>query len=149
VEITVCERWRRDSNFHSFIFGHTGLGYDTVDTVLRHGNSRRRIPLPVSMAALLNVGSRPTSDNVNRVISESGMVENEGVGRSWNRGAISHRLKVISTSGLVAAISNLVIILRRAMSVVLGTCPAWSLCSTVISISGSDCRHLEFGCRPT
>ncbi len=35
--------------------------------------------LPVSMAAILNFRSRPTSDNVDRVISESGMVENMGV----------------------------------------------------------------------
>ncbi len=35
--------------------------------------------LPVSMAAILNFGSRPTSDNVDRVISESGMVENMGI----------------------------------------------------------------------
>ncbi len=34
---------------------------------------------PVSMTAILNFGSRPTSDNVDRVISESGIVENMGV----------------------------------------------------------------------
>ena len=38
-----------------------------------------RPPLPVSMAAILNFGNRPTSDNVNRVIYELGMVENMGV----------------------------------------------------------------------
>jgi hypothetical protein len=31
------------------------------------------------MAAILNFGSRPTSDNVDKVISVSGMVENMGV----------------------------------------------------------------------
>jgi hypothetical protein len=31
------------------------------------------------MAAILNFGSRPTSDNVDKVISVSGMVENIGV----------------------------------------------------------------------
>ncbi len=36
-------------------------------------------PFPVSVAAILNFGSRLTSDNVDRVISESGMVENIGV----------------------------------------------------------------------
>ncbi len=33
-------------------------------------------------------------------------VKAENRGRSWNRGAISRRSKVISTSGLVAAIFN-------------------------------------------
>ena len=36
-------------------------------------------PFPVSMAAILNFGSRPTSDKVDRVTSMSGMVENMGV----------------------------------------------------------------------
>ena len=31
------------------------------------------------MAAILNFGNRPTSDNVDRVIYELGMVENMGV----------------------------------------------------------------------
>ena len=35
--------------------------------------------LPVSMTTILNFGSRPTSGNVDRVISESGMVENMGI----------------------------------------------------------------------
>ena len=57
------------------------------------------------MAAIMNFGSRPTSDNVDRVISESGMVENIG-GTSWNRDVIARRKKVIFTSGLVVAILN-------------------------------------------
>ena len=35
--------------------------------------------LSVSMAVILNFGSRPTSDNVDIVISESGMAENIGI----------------------------------------------------------------------
>ena len=66
-------------------------------------NSRWRPSLPVSMAANLNFGCRPKSDSVDRVISESGMARNMG-DVSWNRGAISHRSKVISTFILVVAI---------------------------------------------
>ena len=46
----------------------------------------------------MNFGTRPTSDNIDRVTSASCMIKNMGGGRSWNRGAISHRSKVISTS---------------------------------------------------
>jgi len=53
----------------------------------------------------LNFGSRPTSDIVDSVISELGMAEKNG-SRSWNRGAMSRRSKVIFTSGLVFAILN-------------------------------------------
>jgi len=72
-------------------------------------------PLPVSLAAILNFGSlsssiygnqrRPTSGSVLCVKSKSGVVENVG-GSLWNRVAINYCYKVISSSGLVAAILN-------------------------------------------
>ena len=57
------------------------------------------------MAAILNFGSRLTSDTVESVISELGMTEKNG-SRSWNRDAMFHRSKIIFTSGLVFAILN-------------------------------------------
>jgi hypothetical protein len=53
----------------------------------------------------MNSGNHPTSGNVNSIVHKSDMAENTRV-EAWNRGAISHRSKVISTSGLMAAISN-------------------------------------------
>jgi len=45
-------------------------------TLTGYRNSRWQPSFPVSMATILNFDSRPTSDNVESVISESGMVEN-------------------------------------------------------------------------
>jgi len=47
-------------------------------TFASYRNLRWRPLLPVSMAAIFNFGSRPTSDKVDRVKSMSGMVENMG-----------------------------------------------------------------------
>jgi hypothetical protein len=50
-------------------------------------NSRWRLPFPVSMAAILNFGSRPVSDDVDRDIRVSNMAENMavdvGIGVRW------------------------------------------------------------------
>ena len=74
---------------------------------------QKLFPLPVLLAAILNFGSLPSSTNVDQrrltsdsvlaVKSKSGVVENQGL---WNRVAICYRSKVISSSGLVAAILN-------------------------------------------
>ena len=72
-------------------------------------------PLPVWLSAILNFGSllsstnvgqrRQTSGSVLSVKSKSDVVENVG-GSLWNRVANNYRSKVISSSGLVAAILN-------------------------------------------
>ncbi len=56
------------------------------------------------MTAILNSGTRPTTDNVDRVISESGMSENMGV--EVEIAAISHRSKLIFIYSLVVAFLN-------------------------------------------
>ena len=63
-------------------FSSVGLVYDNAD-IARHvrwlhdyWNSRWRPQLPVSVAGILNFGSRPTSDNVGSTTSESGMIAN-------------------------------------------------------------------------
>ncbi len=71
----------------------------------------------VSVAAIFIVGSWPTSGNVGQCRQYHIQV---GHGRkyddrSWNRGAISHRSKVISTSGLMAAILDFGSRQRRPM----------------------------------
>ena len=70
-------------------------------------------PFPVSVAAIFIVGSWPTSGNVRQCRTMSTIsyrptsrARPKIGGRSWNRGAISLRSKVISTSGLAAAILN-------------------------------------------
>ena len=58
------------------------------------------------MTAILNFGSRPTSDNVNARQCHIRIGQSDNMGVSWNRGSISHRSKVITTSGSVVAILN-------------------------------------------
>jgi len=48
-------------------------------TLASYRNSRWRLPILVSMAAILNFGSQPTSDKDDRVISKSAMFENMGL----------------------------------------------------------------------
>jgi len=73
----------------------------------------------VSAAPILIFSSWPKSDNVRKCPSMSkylihvGKAENKGT--SLNRGAISHRSKVISASGLMAAILDFGSRQRRAM----------------------------------
>ena len=55
------------------------VSLSTLSDAVDYRNSRWRPPLLVSMAAILNFGSQPSSDKDDRVISKSGMVENMGV----------------------------------------------------------------------
>jgi len=57
------------------------------------------------MAAILNFGSGPTSDKSRQRDIQVGHGRKYR-GRTWNHGFITVRSKVISTSGLVAAILN-------------------------------------------
>ncbi len=76
---------------------------------------QKLLPLPVWLSVILNFGSLPSSTNVGQrrqtsgsvlsVKSKSDVVENVG-GSFWNRVANNYRSKVISSSGLVAAILN-------------------------------------------
>ena len=74
---------RPDSNGYLHVCDHAGLVCDIADIARRlminYDSRWRRSQLPVLMAAILNFGSRPTSDIVDSVISESGMAENTGV----------------------------------------------------------------------
>ena len=96
------ERWRRDSNFYPHIFRLARLGYGSdifksskVDNVgIDVGIATPSLavqtlfPLPISLSAILNFGSLPTSNNVGKrrptpgsllnVKSQSGVAENVG-----------------------------------------------------------------------
>jgi len=68
-------------------------------------------PFPVLVAAILIFGSRSTFGNVGRrravsAVAYPSQARPKIWGRSWNRGAICHRSKDISTSGLMTAILN-------------------------------------------
>jgi hypothetical protein len=80
------------------------VSLSTFSDAVDYRNSRCRPPLLVSMAAILICGSRPTSDNVDSVISESGMATNMGL--KLESRSICTVQKVISTSGLFVAILN-------------------------------------------
>jgi hypothetical protein len=97
---------RLDCKSYHHICDHAGLVCDTADIARRSMVIRNQDGGSVSMAAILNFGSRPTSDNVDRVISEwPGLVENMPV--EVGIAAPSRTVeKCISTSGLVAAILN-------------------------------------------
>ena len=58
------------------------------------------------MTAILNIGSRPTSDKNDSVMFKSGMVKEMEVNLEIVASSLSVHSKVISTSGLVTAILN-------------------------------------------
>ncbi len=73
---------RPDCNGNPHICDRAGLDCDTADIVRRSlvtGIQDVSHHFRFLMAVILNFGSRPTSDNVGRVISESDMAENMGV----------------------------------------------------------------------
>jgi len=70
------------------ICNHAGNACDFADADRRWLVTGMQPPRPVSMAAILVLGTRPTSGKVDKAISMSGMVENMGY-RSLNRSAIT------------------------------------------------------------
>ena len=65
---------RPNCNGYAHICDHAGLVCDTV-VIARLWLVTGILPIPFSEAAILNFGSRPTSDNVDSVISDNMEVE--------------------------------------------------------------------------
>ncbi len=122
-------------------------------------------PFPVFVAAILIFGSQSTSGNVGRRRTVSTVAYPSrtwpkiwGRPRRWNRGAICHRSKVISTSGLMATILNLSSrttsgnvrgdIVKSGMVDNMGIAVGIAAPSLdgqkLFSLSVFACRHLEF-----